>query len=94
MPNTTLRDERDQPPVIPAEFQPLMQSLLAALADIDSVHEHEIKKVNSTCVDDTFKAKLITKLDELHREKRQTYANELLTLEERTRSFFSRSPGS
>jgi hypothetical protein len=93
MPSPTLHhihSEHDQPPVMPAEFQPLMQSLLATLADIDLAHEHELEKVNSTSVDNTFKAKLITKLDQVHREKRHPYANELLNLEARARSFLGR----
>ena len=33
--------ECDQPPVMTAEFQPAMQSLLATLADIDIAHKVE-----------------------------------------------------
>jgi hypothetical protein len=83
-----------QPPVIPDEFQPLMQSLMATLADIDFAHEHELEKVNSTSVDGALKARLITKLDQHHREKRHPYANELVRLEERTRSCLGRGSGS
>lgn len=95
MPKSNVRathSEHDQPPVIPAEFQELMQSVLATLADIDFAHEHELEKVNSTNADATFKAKLITKLDRLHQERRHPYAHELLRLEERMRSLFIRVP--
>jgi hypothetical protein len=68
---------------MPAEFQPLMQALLATLADIDFAHEHEVDKVNSTVLDERFKAKLVSKLDQLHRERRHPYEQEALLLEER-----------
>ena len=32
----------DQPPLIPAEFQPRMQLVLETLADIDFAHECEL----------------------------------------------------
>jgi hypothetical protein len=88
MPNANLREahEHHQPPIMPAEFLPVMQSLLATLADIDFAHEHEVEKVNSSGKDDTFKAKLITKLDQLHQERRHPYEHELLRLASRMQS--------
>ncbi len=92
MPHANLRevDEHHQPPVMPDEFQPLMQSLLATLADIDFAHEHELERVNSTVVDERFKARLMTKLDQTHRERRHPYERELLRLEGRMRALMSR----
>ena len=35
--------EYDQPPIMPDEFEPAMQSILAILADIDFAHEREVE---------------------------------------------------
>jgi hypothetical protein len=48
-----------------------MQSVLATLADIDFADRQEVEKVSSTGLDDVFKSRLVTKLDQLHREQRQ-----------------------
>jgi streptomycin 6-kinase len=95
MTNDNLRctaSEYDEPPVIPAEFQPAMQSVLATLADLDFAHQREVDQISRSGVDDVFKARLIAKLDQLHRERRHPYAQELFRLQERMRSLFRREP--
>ena len=82
--------EHDPPPIIPAELSPAMQSLLATLADIDFAHQREVEKVTNSGLDDVFKSRLTAKLDRLHRERRQPYAQELLRLQNRFRSLRSR----
>jgi streptomycin 6-kinase len=84
--------EDDRPPILPDEFQPAMQSILAILADIDFAHEREVEKVSRSGLDDVFKSSLIAKLDQLHRERRQPYAQELVRLQHRFRSLRSREP--
>ena len=76
----------DQPPLIPAEFQPRMQLVLATLADIDFAHECELDNVNSAAIDASFKAKMIAKLDQVHQQRRHPYAQELIRLHEWMRS--------
>jgi hypothetical protein len=83
----TLAIAQDQPRLMPAEFQPAIQAILSILADIDFAHEHELEKVERSVLDERFKTKLIAKLNQLHRQRRQPYAHELLYLQERTRSF-------
>ena len=95
MSNHKLREgqyDHDQSPVAPAEFQPALQAILATLADIDFAHEHEMEKINSSVMDERFKTKLVTKLDQLHREKREPYEQELVRLQDRMRSLLSRVP--
>lgn len=94
MTNDNLRpdiSERDAP-VLPPDLQPAMQLVLATLADIDLAHRQEVEKVSSSGLDDVFKSRLIAKLDQLHRERRHPYAQEVLRLQNRFRSFRSREP--
>ena len=89
MPDAKLRElpsEHHQRRILPTELQPLMQSLLSTLADIDFAHEHEVEKVKNSALDDRFRATLIAKLDQLHREMRQPYVEEVLRLQNRARS--------
>ena len=87
-PNTSERDA----PVLPADLEPAMQSVLATLADIDFAHRQEVEKVSSTGLDDVFKSRLVAKLDQLHRERRQPYLQEVVQLQNRMRLTVSRVP--
>lgn len=80
----------DTPRVMPDELQPSMQSVLATLADIDFAYQHELEQVNSSGVDDVFKSRLVAKLEQLHRDRRQPYADELIKLQNRVRSMVRR----
>jgi hypothetical protein len=72
----------DEPPLIPAEFQPRMQMLLGTLADIDFAHECEINEVNSAAMDPSFKTQMVTKLGQVHQQRRHPYAEELIRLQD------------
>jgi hypothetical protein len=87
-PNTSERDA----PVLPADLEPAMQSVLATLADIDFAHRQEVEKVSSTGLDDVFKSRLVAKLDQLHRDRRDPYAKEVVTLQKRMRALFRPEP--
>ena len=88
MPEGNLRviQSEPQPRVCPANIQPLMQTLLATLADIDFEHERELEKLNKSDAEPSLKATIIARLDQRHREKRQPYIEELTALETRMRS--------
>ena len=73
-------------PIIPPELQPALQSALATLADIDFAHEREVEQIRSSGLDDVFKARLLTKLGDVHRERRHRYAEQLAMLQTRFRS--------
>jgi len=65
------------PCTYPPELQPLLQLLLATLADIDFEHESDIETVRSSLADEWLKQTTIRKLQERHRERRAPYAHRL-----------------
>lgn len=72
--------------VYPPDLQPLLQSILAALADIDLVHDSEVAIVRDSAADEWLKQTVIRKLDERHRERRAPYVRQLAALEARIRA--------
>ena len=94
MTNDNLRpniSERDAP-VLPADLEPAMQSVLATLADIDFAHRQEVERVSSSRLDDVFKSRLVARLDSVHREQRGPYAKEVVRLQRRMRALVRREP--
>jgi hypothetical protein len=65
------------------ELQPLMQSLLATLANIDFEYELDVSKLNRNSIDASLKARVSEKLKERHRERRDPYVRQLAGLEQR-----------
>ena len=74
------------PRVYPPELQPLLQSILAALADIDFVHESEVTIIRDSDADEWLKQSVIRRLKEHHRERRAPCVRQLAALEERIRA--------
>ena len=72
--------------VYPPDLQPLLQSILAALADIDSVHESEVTIVRDSDADEWLKQSVIRRLEERHRERRAPYVRQIVAMEERIRA--------
>ena len=93
MPNGTLQmiESNQKPRVYPANIQPLMQSLLATLANIDFVHEREIEKLRNSATDVSLRETLIAVLEEGHEKRRQPYLEGLAALESDIRSLLLRS---
>jgi hypothetical protein len=75
------------PRVYAPELQPLLQSLLAALADIDLAHANEVAIVRNSDADEWLKQSVIRRLEERHRERRVPYVRQLEAVEERIRAF-------
>lgn len=92
MPENHLRliESEQQPRVYPADVQPLMQALLATLADLDFAHERELSKVRNSTTDPSLKAQMIIGLEQRHRERRHPYVQELTALEARMRLALAR----
>jgi hypothetical protein len=67
------------------ELQPLLQSLLATLADIDFEHERQRDTISTRTTDMNLKIRLLEKLREHHRERREPYIQQLAILQERIR---------
>ena len=71
------------PRVYPPDLQPVLQSVLAALADIDLVHASEVALIKDSDADEWLKQSVIRRLDERHRERRAPYVRQLEAVEER-----------
>ncbi|MEE1655020.1 hypothetical protein VB618_02340 [Microvirga sp. CF3062] len=64
-------------------FQPLLQSLLATLADLDFDYEKEREKLSNTAPDASIKIRALEKLKNRHRERRDPYIQQLAVLQKR-----------
>jgi hypothetical protein len=67
-------------------LQPLMQSLLATLADIDFAHDCELERIESGSGDRSIKARVRSALNERHRQQRDPYVQQLGLLQARIQS--------
>jgi hypothetical protein len=66
--------------IYPSELLPSLQSLLAALADIDFEHASDIETIRSSSADERVKQTAIRKLQEHHQERRAPYIRQLTAL--------------
>ena len=64
-------------------LQPLMQSLLATLADIDFEYEREREKLSSVSRDANLRIRVLEKLRAQHRERRDPYIQQLAAIQSR-----------
>ena len=78
----SVRDQ-EQRPVYSPDVQPLLQSLLTTLADLDFDYEQERERVNNSTKDPTLKSRLLRKLAERHRARRDPYIRHLTILQAR-----------
>ncbi len=62
---------------------PLLQSLLATLADIDFAFESDLEVVETSATDEALKRKIIERLREQHRERRAPYVRQIDALQKR-----------
>jgi hypothetical protein len=75
----------DRPRLYSPDLQPLIQSLLSTLADIDFAYESDIDVVQNSTTDEVLKRKVLGKLHEQHCERREPYLRQLAALEDRIR---------
>ena len=61
---------------------PLLQSLLATLADIDFAFGSDLEVVENSATDETLKRKIIERLREQHRERRAPYVRQIDALQQ------------
>ena len=73
-------------PVYSPSLLPLMQSLLATLANLDAEHEHEVGRITRSTAPASLKPHLLAKLIERHRERRAPYVRHLALLQRRIHS--------
>jgi hypothetical protein len=72
-----------RPKIYSPAFQPLLQSLLATLADLDFDYEQQREKLSSTSPDATVRSRALEKLKNRHRERREPYIQQLTILQKR-----------
>ncbi|WP_262265760.1 hypothetical protein [Microvirga yunnanensis] len=82
------RSEAGSLPCYPPDLLPQLQSLLAALADIDFAHERELETIRSRPCDGGLKHALTDQLQEHHEKRRAPLAHELESLQERIAAIF------
>ena len=61
---------------------PLLQSLLATLADIDFAFESDLEVVENSATDEALKRKTTERLREQHRERRAPYVRQIDALQQ------------
>ena len=71
------------PRIYSPAIQPLLQSLLATLADLDFDYEKEREKLSNGSPDTTIKIRALEKLKNRHRERRDPYIQQLAILQKR-----------
>jgi hypothetical protein len=71
------------PRVYPAELQPLLQSLMATLANIDFEYEQERSRMCVDPRDGSLKQRMLQKLQTRHQEQRRPYVEQLIHLQHR-----------
>ncbi len=64
------------------DIQPLVQSLLALLADLDFAHEYELERVEAGSAEPALKTHLRAQLEVQYRERREPYVQQLGVLED------------
>ena len=62
---------------------PLLQSLLATLADIDFAFESDLEVVETSATDEALKRKIVERLRAEHRERRAPYVRQIDALQKR-----------
>jgi len=77
--------DADESRIYSVEIQPLLQSLLSTLADIDFAYESDLEVVHSSTTDELLKQKVLGKLRQRHSERREPYLKQLAALEYRIR---------
>ncbi len=74
------------PKIYSPTLQPLLQSLLATLADIDFDYEKEREKLSRNSPDANIRIRALERLRARHRERREPYIQQLAVLQRRMMS--------
>ncbi|ANY76966.1 hypothetical protein BB934_00985 [Microvirga ossetica] len=71
-----------------SDILPLLQNILAELADLDFAHEKNLNRIRQSAADDAEKSAMIVRLRRQHRDMREPFVHELTTLRERIDTIF------
>ena len=72
-----------QPRFYSPNNEALLQSLLTTLVDLDLAYEQERERVSSSTEDASLRARMLQRLPDQHRERREPYIRNLTVLQER-----------
>lgn len=81
--NNNAAEYKNQPRMYSPATQPLLQSLLSTLADIDFEYEQAREKISKSSPDLNLRIKVLEKLKAQHMERRMPYIQQLAILQER-----------
>ena len=84
-----VRFDRVQPRFYSPDDEVLLQSLLTTLADLDFAYDQERERVSKSTMDERLRARMLQKLRDQHRERREPYIRHLTLLQERLMPQFS-----
>jgi len=82
-----VRDEAGAEPFYPPDLLPLLQALLADLADIDFAHEKNLEAIRHSPGDDRLKRAMTDRLRR-HEARRASVARDLMALQRRIEAIF------
>jgi DNA-binding transcriptional MerR regulator len=71
------------------DILPLLQALLADLADIDFAFEKSLEAIERSPADEALKRMMIERLQTQHQKQRAPYAQELAALQEQIAALFA-----
>jgi hypothetical protein len=80
-----LRTKLGPPKVYPPDIQPMMQSLLRILADIDHRYGEDCEALGRSRIPEASRQGALDTLTRCHRERRAVYLREISILEDRIR---------
>jgi hypothetical protein len=78
--------ENNLPRMYSPTLQPLLQSLLSTLADIDFAYERECEKISKSSPDINLRIRVLEKLKAQHHARRSPYLQQLAALQEKMTS--------
>ena len=84
--HSSARSEPRVPRMYSSEIGPLLQSLLATLAEIDFAHQGDMEAVRNSSAEDWLKQATLRRLQQRHDERRAPYVRRLEALQERIRA--------
>jgi hypothetical protein len=74
------------PHIYPADIQPLLQSNLAAMADLDFAYHRDLEAIRGGSAEEWLKQTMMWELQLRHQERREPYVRQLEALQVRIRA--------
>ena len=84
--NKSLAGEARVPRLYPSDLRPRLQTVLAALADLDFAFESDLEAIKRSAVDEVLKQQAMARLHDRHRERRAPHLAQLAKLERRIKA--------